>query len=57
VGGALLAAIAFMTSASDMENAWYRTAGDREGVVRRSLVYGLVGLCVIGLGVLLEAFG
>ena len=54
VGGALLAASAFFTSAASDE-PYYIGAEERELRVRRGFVYALVGFCLIGIGVLLEA--
>jgi hypothetical protein len=55
-GGALLA-IGFLTSTGSSRGAGYVSQYERSGRVTRSLVWVLVGVLILAIGVMIEAFG
>lgn len=56
IAGAAVLAVAFMSSAADMESPYYVDRGEREYRIRLSFSYVLVGLVLVGIGVALETF-
>lgn len=57
VAGALLLAVAFMSSAADVTTPFYWGTGERALRVNRSFSYALVGVMLVGIGLLVEASG